>query len=177
MDALAQHYSLVIELFKGLALLLGPLALFGALPEKFWVRTLIAVTLSVLLSHLLVMSQDSAFGFDLRMFWCAGCDVWAGVDPYASPKFDGHPFLNPPTALPLFAVFAAIPLPASLLIWTMANVIAILALVPLTWCAVGAKRVVDDRSSSEVGRGGAPGLTQAAGLALSPRSRGSYLAS
>jgi hypothetical protein len=71
-------------------------------------------------------------GFDYRIFRQAGGDVWAGQDPYAVERFASLPLLNPPTALPLFALFALVPFKSSFLIWTAVNVLACLALLPIS---------------------------------------------
>ena len=65
---------------------------------------------------------------DHRIFWTVGRDLWDGLDPYDPARFAENPFLNPPTALPLFALFAALPYRPSLVIWTLANVLIGLAL-------------------------------------------------
>ena len=95
--------------------------------------------------HLYAMFPLEDFGFDHLIFRKAGGDVWAGLDPYAADRFAGHPFLNPPTALPLFALFAVLPARTSLAIWTVANVIASLALVPLARYALEAQARAFDR--------------------------------
>ena len=60
-------------------------------------------------------------------------------------SFRRHPFLNPPTALPWFAVFAIPPLRISLAVWTAGNVLACLSLVPL---ALRSLELQDDRPGS-----------------------------
>ena len=67
-------------------------------------------------------------GWDFLVFWDAGEDIWLGRDPYCV-RADHPTPLNPPPALPLFALFAALPRVASLAIWTAFNVTASLVLV------------------------------------------------
>jgi hypothetical protein len=96
----------------------------------------IATSLVILVIHLYALFPLEQFGYDYLLFWAAGRDVWAGLDPYAADRFARHPFLNPPTALPLFAVFAILPLRISLAVWTAGNVLACLSLVPLAFRAL-----------------------------------------
>jgi hypothetical protein len=65
---------------------------------------------------------------DYHIFWRAGRDVWRGIDPYAPAQFATNPFLNPPTALPLFAAFAILPFVPSFVLWTLGNIVICLAL-------------------------------------------------
>ncbi len=82
-------------------------------PRLLWsVAGLGAVACGIRLAYL--MTSGPGWGFDHRIFWLAGGDVWAGADPYAPGNFEAHPFLNPPSSLPLFALFAASPFAASL---------------------------------------------------------------
>src|SRR5262245_868465 len=69
-----------------------------------------------------------AFPADISVFWRVGRDVRAGLDPYGPDVFWGHPFLNPPSALPMFAAFAAVPLRA-------AQVASFFANTALAWVA------------------------------------------
>ena len=68
------------------------------------------------------MSRHDLFGLDFQFFWNGGCDVWGGGESRTPPHDLRHPFPNPPTALPLFALFAAPPICASLAFWTLLNV-------------------------------------------------------
>ena len=58
---------------------------------------------------------------DYHIFWRAGRDIWESLDPYDPVRFAVSPFLNPPTAIPLFTLFAAVPYRLSLIIWTFLN--------------------------------------------------------
>ncbi len=58
---------------------------------------------------------------DYHVFWRAGRDLWEGLDPYDPARFAVSPFLNPPTAIPLFTLFAVVPYRPSLVIWTILN--------------------------------------------------------
>jgi hypothetical protein len=68
---------------------------------------------------------------DYHIFWRAGRDIWEGLDPYDPARFTKSAFLNPPTAIPLFALFAVVPYRASLIIWTLLNSLFCLALPAL----------------------------------------------
>jgi hypothetical protein len=90
------------------------------------------------------LAPSPFFGVDYRFFRGAGSDVWAGLDPYADGHFNAHPFLNPPTALPLFALFAALPSSLGLALWTVGNVVACLALVAGSQHTLRAQEGLDD---------------------------------
>jgi Glycosyltransferase family 87 len=124
-------YSCIIYVFSYIALGIGVVVLFRNVLTDFWLKSLIGATVAVFLIHLYAASHSDLFGFDFRIFRRAGCDVWAGLDPYAPARFDDHPFLNPPTALPLFALFALPSVRASLAFWTVLNVTSSLGLVAL----------------------------------------------
>jgi hypothetical protein len=92
-------------------------------------------------------------GYDYHIFWQVGRDVWQDLDPYAPEHF---PFLYPPSALPVCAVFALLPYPISFPLWTGVNVLALLALVVL------AQRVL--QPSEHVAGQPGPGENAARGL-------------
>jgi hypothetical protein len=108
------------------------LALALRLPVRPTLIWTVTAVLAILAAGLIALAvAHPAFGFDYRIFYGVGEDVWAGRNPYAPETFGDHPFLNPPTALPLFALFAALPLGTGSLLWAGANVLACVALVPL----------------------------------------------
>ncbi len=63
---------------------------------------------------------------DLPIFWNAGRAVWSGLSPYADPVF-----VNPPTAFPLYAALAVVPVRVCVLLWAAVNLVGTLALVVL----------------------------------------------
>src|SRR5271157_4999158 len=128
--------TLMVTWFKVVALALGVLVLLRARVPTSWLKSLIAAILAILVIHLYAVSRHDLFGLDFQFFWKAGCDVWGGVDPYSPSRFAEHPFLNPPTALPLFALFAALPIRASLAFWTLLNVSSSLGLIALSRSAL-----------------------------------------
>jgi len=65
-------------------------------------------------------------GFDFGIFHQAGQAVITGENPYAMPTV-----LNPPPALPVFALFASLPESLGRTLWTGFNLLCALALVPL----------------------------------------------
>ena len=69
-----------------------------------------------------------AMGIDYEFFRKAGLDVLAGLDPYSPSRFARHPFLNPPSALPLFAAFATLSPRPGLVVWTIFNLACLAAL-------------------------------------------------
>ncbi len=72
--------------------------------------------------------------YDYKLFWLCGKDVLAGMDYYAiDPRSGRQLVLNPPTALPLFELFASFTLRKGARVWTMANAVSGLMLVPLAY--------------------------------------------
>jgi hypothetical protein len=113
-----------------------------------------------------VVFHSGFFGFDFRLFWKVGCDVWAGTDPYAPARFAEHAFLNPPTALPLFALFAALPAGTSLAIWTAFNVASSLGLIALARSVLLAQDQIDAVGDPEARKPLALGVPAIAGMAI-----------
>jgi hypothetical protein len=81
-------------------------------------------------------------GLDYRIFRDVGRDVWDRLNPYAPENFAEHPFLHPPSALPLFALFALLPLRAGFVVWTALSLAAGAALVALAqWTLAAQERL------------------------------------
>jgi hypothetical protein len=116
-----------------------------------WLWWIIAAALTIFCIHIYAIFAFEKFGYDYSIFWKAGRDVWAGLDPYAADRFGEHPFLNPPTALPLFALFAVPPIRLSLALWTVANVLASLVLVALAQYALMVQAHLEDRADRKSG--------------------------
>lgn len=74
-----------------------------------------------------VLYYDPARAVDFTLFWEAGQAVRRGGNPYALGV------LNPPTAVPLFALLAAVPAAPSYLVFTIVNVATAFALVFLSY--------------------------------------------
>jgi hypothetical protein len=124
---LDQVIPVVFYLLK-LPILITSIALSTGLRFKaVHVRWACFVTGSLLFIYVLVLFR-AMIPPDFHIFWRAGRDVWAGIDPYSPERFSTNPFLNPPTALPLFAVFALLPFRPSFVIWTLLNLVICLAL-------------------------------------------------
>ena len=166
MNIRVQHYLLIIKVFKYVALLVGLLVLLRALPAKFWAKCLIALTLSVLISHLYLISHLAWFGFDFQIFLRVGRDVRAGIDPYSPERFAELPFLNPPPALPLFALFDAMPMRVSLGLWTVLNIASTLGLVVLARYSLIAQSQIESGAEHERSGLRKLGDVQIAGLAV-----------
>jgi hypothetical protein len=130
-----------------LALALALLFRTGVRPLLVWSATIVLVT--ILCAYLFLCFRVPAFGFDYKIFWQVGCDVWSGHDPYEAERLDQHPFLNPPSALPLFALFAALPVGAGCVAWTIFNVLACLGLVTLAQSAL----LAEEQASNPLSRG------------------------
>jgi hypothetical protein len=101
---------------------------------------------------------------DYHIFWSVGRDLWEGVNPYEPGRFATGPFLNPPTALPLFRLFAVGPYLPSLVSWTLVNVAIGLALPTLAGRAVASQESPAD--SQLEGRRGWPLLPAGAMVAV-----------
>jgi len=143
----------VIDLTAKTLALFTCLALLLRLPVRLaLLRTVAAALAGLFLLNLAITFEAPAFNFDFNLFYDVGLDVRAGLDPYAPGPFDEHPFLNPPTALPLFALFATLPRAVSGFLWTVANVLACFALV-----ALAARVLAGRRSAAGTGRAGGEG--------------------
>lgn len=125
-----------------LAVLLGlwPKRLPAAL---LWGITVLGVFAVIVRSF--YVSRTGVWGFDHRIFWKVGTDIWAGLAPYAPERFARHKFLNPPSTFPFFAVLATIPLQASLIVWTVLSSILAVALIPFSETVLGASAEGDRR--------------------------------
>ena len=143
------YYLVIIDIFKYIALVMGLMVLVRARRRALWLESLIAATVAIFLLHLFAVSRHDLIGHDFRFFWKAGRDVWAGLDPYAADRFADHPFLNAPTALPLFALLAVVPFRLSLALWTVASVLASLALVALAQYTLKVQSRLDHRADAK----------------------------
>jgi hypothetical protein len=137
----------VLYFVKGAAVLVAVALVLRARVKPALVWALAGLTgvlvLCTTYSVYCALGVDFRAGIDYRIFWGAGNDVWSGVNPYAATRFAELPFLNPPSALPLFAVFALLPLTSGFLIWSILNVIACAALVPLAQATLAAQDRLD----------------------------------
>jgi hypothetical protein len=78
--------------------------------------------------------------FDYRIFRLCGLDVLAGTDPHAvAPSVDEQVALNPPTAWPLFELFAALPQRKGAKLWTYFNALLAVLLAPIAHRALRAQ--------------------------------------
>jgi hypothetical protein len=120
-------YFLITLVIKAVVLLTS-VALLLRLPVKpVLVRWAAFFAALLLLFYLMILFQAMTPP-DYHIFWRAGRDIWSGVDPYSPARFAINPFLNPPTALPLFALFAVLPFEASFIVWTFLNLAICVAL-------------------------------------------------
>ncbi len=82
--------------------------------------------------------------YDFKRFWWVGHNLAAGRDDYGTDPWGEHdPTLNPPTAGPLFRLFAVLPLRTSAPVWTLVNALGMLGLVPLAQAALRAQGGAD----------------------------------
>jgi hypothetical protein len=132
-----------------LALALTLVFRWGVRPVLVWSVAVVLVTVFVAYAFLCFPAAN--FSFDYKIFRQVGCDVWAGLDPYEAERLDHHLFLNPPSALPLFALFAAVPAGAGCAAWTIFNVLACLGLVTLAQRAL----VAEEQASGQLPHGAA----------------------
>jgi hypothetical protein len=115
----------------------APVAVIGLGAAVFCIGTIVR----------LYLIPDSPIGYDYRIFWETGRDVWAGQNPYAADRFAAHQFLHPPTALPVFAAFALLPFDPSFITWTVLNIVTVLLLVPVAQLAL---RIPQHAASEEL---------------------------
>jgi hypothetical protein len=97
-------------------------------PSLFWGIAVASAVVLCLDLGVLYFLPLPGLGVDYQFFRGAGGDVWAGLDPYDLSRASREHFLNPPTALPLFALFALLPERPGFVVWTALNVLACLAL-------------------------------------------------
>lgn len=111
----------VVYPIAGLALLSVLLLLAGVRLPAGWCWLLLAAGVAASVARLVYLAGlgEYQWGFDHRIFWEIGRDVLRGVDPYQPGRFREHPFLNPPSTLPVFAAMATLPLRASIAAWSV----------------------------------------------------------
>lgn len=119
-------------------------------PRGWWPWAIVAAGVLASVARLIFVERSGTWGIDHRIFWDVGADAWAGEDPYAPDRYPSHPFLNPPSTFAFFALVAALPFRASLVLWGLINSVLAFAIVPLSAAAL------DDR-----GEGGRRALTAA----------------
>ena len=86
----------------------------------------------LLLFQLYVFATKPANFIDFLGFWTSGRETLLGLDPYADPsRAVSLACLNPPTAIPLFALFATMPVEWSARAWSLANLVGLLVVVEL----------------------------------------------
>ncbi len=90
-----------------------------------WIPIIATLGIVFFLINTYILNYPS--GSDFLIFRNAGVAVLEGANPYADVAM-----VSPPTALPLFALMASLPLNTGLLVWTTMNIGAALALIPLS---------------------------------------------
>jgi hypothetical protein len=128
---------------KALSVALLIACLLRARVRAYHVRWVAAGAAALVLLHLYIVFQVQP-ALDHRIFWRVGRDLWEGLEPYDPIRFSANPFLNPPTALPLFALFATVPYRSSMFIWTIVNVLICAALPALAVRALSAQERLTD---------------------------------
>jgi Glycosyltransferase family 87 len=132
----------------------------GRVPDRvLWIVTGVGVVASVV--RLVYLYRSGVLGIDYRIFYEVGRDLRAGVSPYLPSRFACHPFLNPPSTFPFFALIAMPPYPTSLAVWVLANSVMAFALV---WQARRTLFMQDGRSPSGLSHAELGALAAAFGL-------------
>lgn len=90
-----------------------------------WIPIIATLGIVFFLINIYILNYPG--GSDFLIFRNAGVAVLEGANPYADVAM-----VSPPTALPLFALMASLPVNTGLLIWTTVNIGAALALIPLS---------------------------------------------
>ena len=96
-----------------------------------WLWAITAAGVLASLVRLIFLDYSGTWGVDHRIFWRVGADVWAGIDPYSPERYRTHPFLNPPSTFPFFALIAALPYRTSLVLWGLIGTALAFVMVPL----------------------------------------------
>lgn len=128
------HATLLV---KAVVLAAGVALVFRAKLKPAHTALLAIAALMMFAGSMVILFRT--IGFDFRIFWKVGQDVWNGLDPFAPERIYDRAFLNPPTALPLFALLAMVPEDISFLLWLIANLVACLALPLLSLRALQAQ--------------------------------------
>jgi Glycosyltransferase family 87 len=153
MTLLILLFSLYIK-FLTLALVVA--CLLRAPVKAYQIRWVAAGAAALLLLDLYVVLVTE-LALDYHIFWRAGRDFWEGGDPYGPAHF----VLHPPTALPVFAVFALAPYRLSLTFWTVLNILLGLALPILA-----NRTLASQEASSDSRSGAAPAFRELPPLVL-----------
>ncbi len=104
------------------------------------VRQLRVITCVGLIVALILMYAKYVIPYDFKLFRIAGLDLWRNLNVYQPHAgADSQRPLNPPTAWPLFELFACSSLRHSARIWSILNALGSLALVPLACRALKAQ--------------------------------------
>src|SRR4051794_30136057 len=111
-------YAFVYPAAAGALFAVLVLMVRGRVPP-IWLRTVTATAVLGSLIRLAYLAGSESWCFDYRIFWSVGRDIRAGLDPYSPSRYGSHPFLNPPTAFPLFALFGAMPPRAGVVAWSV----------------------------------------------------------
>jgi hypothetical protein len=160
-------YWTIIRVFECIAAGIGVVVLFRNVRADFWFRIVIGGTLAIFLLHLYAALHYELFGYDFRIFCNAGRDVWRGLDPFSEARSSENALLvNPPTSLPLFALFATLPFRVSLAVWTILNLAASLALPAMAWFALRAQDRIDQPARNSERMPSELPFQMAAGLAV-----------
>jgi hypothetical protein len=131
-------------LIKGTAFITAVALVLRARPKPAPVWLI--ATAAILFFAGLIWRLFSLLGFDYRIFWAVGGVIWAGGDPYGTDLF----VIYPPTALPLFALFALAPFEVSFYLWTLVNILACLMLLPIAQSTLVAQEQIVNRGSGIV---------------------------
>ena len=144
---------ILLHVFSNYVKVLAAAVLIACLrrtPARPYQIRCVAAGVAALLLHDVYVIFAAQLTPDYHIFWKVGRDLWEGLDPYDPVRFATDPFLNPPTALPVFALFATLPYQWSLIIWTLLNILLCSALPVL------ASRTLDSQETSYASRSEAP---------------------
>ena len=148
---------MVLFLAAKVAALLAALALIWRAeirPSVFW---WIAVASALVVSFdLAVVFSVPGVSVDFQFFRAAGTDVWAGRNPYDLSRARRAHFLNPPTALPVFALFALLPERPGFALWTALNIVACLLLPAHAQRVLEMQARADDPAAGDPASRGCP---------------------
>ena len=96
--------------------------------------------------RLMFLDRSGVLGIDHRIFYNIGRNILAGVSPYSPDRFESHPFLNPPSTFPIFALIAMPSFRVSLVVWTLVNSVLAFSVI---WQA---RRVLSLQDGGELSR-------------------------
>jgi hypothetical protein len=98
-----------------------------------WLWFVTSVGIAAMICRLIYLINSGANGFDHKIFYNVGLDIWSGVDPYEPVRWSSHPILHPPSAFPYFAFLTLLPYQESVIVWQLIDTVLSIGVIVLAW--------------------------------------------